>query len=240
VRAAIATLPGGPPRLAAPELTGLGTDLIEYATPLEAGAIDAVALHLYGQDASSIDDASLQGSAQLAAQLDRPLFQTEMQADGLDTGVLMHHALTDANASAYLQNDLVSWQPETADIALVVLADGALEPQGPYYAFMHFAQRTDPGWVRVGTDSDREGLLGSAWLSPDEGALTIVLVNSGSGALDAELALPAAVRSRLSRTAVFRTVFEGVERYAELGALPQGALVHVPPRSMVTIALAAE
>ena len=240
VRAASRDLPGEPPRLAGPALPGLGTDLSAYAAPLETGAIDAIALHLYGQDPSAIDDTWLQGGAELAQRLDRPLFQTEMQADGLDTAVLMHHALTVANASAYLQNDLVSWAPEAADVSLVLLADGALVPQGPYYAFIHFAQHTDPGWVRVGAVSDRAALLGSAWLSPAEDALTIVLVNSGDVALEAELALSDAVRSRLSHTEVLRTVFEGIERYAALGALADEGVVHVPPRSIVTATLASE
>ena len=83
-------------------------------------------------------------------------------------------------------------------------------------------------------------MLGSAWLSPDESALTVVLVNPGSQALDAKLVLDPALRSRLARTHVTRTVFEGIERAAVLGALPASSIVRIPGGSIMTVTLATE
>ena len=37
----------------------------------------------------------------------RPLFQTEVQADGLGTALLLHHTLVTAGAAAYLHIALV-------------------------------------------------------------------------------------------------------------------------------------
>ena len=45
-----------------------------------------------------------------------------------------------------------------------------------------------------------------------------------------------ALRSRLVRTEVTRTVFEGVERSAALGELSANGVVRVPSRSILTIA----
>lgn len=238
VRAAIADLPALP-RIAAPEVSSVST-IATYAATLGASSLDAFALHLYGQDAAAVDVASLESARDLAEQLERPVFQTEMQAEGLETAVLMHHALTAAGAAVYMQNDLVALTPAMAGVALVLLTQDGLEPQGPYYALMHFAKRTDPGWVRVDANSDATELLSSAWLSPDERALTVVLVSSGTADVDVALVVPAALRTQLARSEVTRTVFDGVERSAQLGALSSEGVVRVPARSIVTIAFSAE
>jgi glucuronoarabinoxylan endo-1,4-beta-xylanase len=235
VRAAIADLPVVP-QIAAPETSGL-MDLRAYATTLDAASLDALALHLYGVDPQDVDIAALQAIAQLARDLDRPVLQTEMRVGGLDTAVLAHHALTAARASAYLQNDLVSLTEEVAELALFLLADEGVTPQPPYYALMHYAKHTDPEWLRVDARSASDTMLASAWLAPDARALTIVLVNPGSQPLSARLALDATPFAAGARSEVSRTVFEGVERFAPLGALPSSGVVRLPPRSIATVAL---
>lgn len=237
VRDAIAGLPDVP-RLAAPETTGV-LDISEYAPPLGA-SYDALAIHLYGQLAATVNVAALESVRDMAAQLGRPVLQTEMQADGFETAVLMHYALTAADAAAYLQNDLVSLTSKMASVALVLLNDDGLEIQLPYYAMMHFAKHTDPGWARVSATGDSTELLASAWLAPDERALTIVLVNAQTTDVQAEIVIPDTLRSQLVRSEVTRTVFDGVERAAVLGALSEERVVHVPARSIMTIALAAD
>ena len=237
VRAAIQDLPM--PQIGAPEVSGIGM-VDQYVPPLDAAVFDALALHLYGVDATAVDIGGLEAVRDLARQLDRPVFQTEMQADGMETAILIHHALTAGGASAYLQNDLVAVTRDAAQVALVLLDGARFEPQGPYYALSHYAKSTDPGWVRVDADSDSSELLGSAWLAPDDRALTVVLVNPGLESLEAELVVPDALRARAVRTQVTRTTFEGAERSAALGALPSGGIVRVPRRSILTVAFAIE
>jgi glucuronoarabinoxylan endo-1,4-beta-xylanase len=238
VRAAIADLPRAP-RLAAPEVSGLG-QVESYAAALDTVAVDALALHLYGQDPADVDIAALEAARALATRLDRPLLQTEMQADGFATAVLMHYALTAGGAAAYLQNDLASWAPEVAEHAVVHLGSDGVERLGPYYALMHFAKRTDPGWVRVGAISNTAGLLSSAWLSPDESALTVVMINRGQDDLDAELVLSEPLRARFRSTKLERTVFESTERFADRGALSATGVANVPAGSILTISFTAE
>jgi hypothetical protein len=98
----------------------------------------------------------------------------------------------------------------------------------------HYALHTDPGWIRVDADSDSEELLASAWLSPARDALTVVLVNPTTANLDAELDL-GDYGSMPSE--VTRTVFSGVERSADLGALSAEGVLHVPGQTIVTVAL---
>jgi O-glycosyl hydrolase len=238
VRAALPDTPDTP-RLGAPEGTGL-LSVAEYIPELDSAGFDAVALHLYGQNATSVDLTALDAARAFADERAQPVFQTEMQAEGLDTAVFVHYALTLGGASAYVQNDLVSWTAEGAPVSLVLLKPVGFEAQGPYYALTHYAKSTDPGWVRIDATTDSSDLLGSAWLAPDENALSIVLTNPGSEDLDAELVLDGELGSRLARTKVTRTVFEGVERAAELGALPANGVVRVPGGSIVTVELAAE
>lgn len=238
VRAAIADRPQKP-RFAAPEVSTV-SDIADYAATLGAESLDAFALHLYNQDAAAVDVASLESARKLSEQLERPVFQTEMQAEGLETAVLMHHVLTAAGASVYMQNDLIARTPLAASVALVLLTANGLNPQGPFYALAHFAKHTNPGWARIEAGSDHTALLSSAWLAPDERALTVVLINSGAQALDAQLAVPGALLAPLTRTVVTRTVFEGVERAAELGGLSAEGVVRMPARSIVTVAFTAE
>lgn len=237
VRAATADLVSVP-RFAAPETTG-PVAVGDFVSPLGASDLDAVALHLYGADALNVDVAALESVRELARALDRPVFQTEMQAEGLETAILVHHALVAAGASLYLQNDLVALTPETASVALALLTPEGIEAQAPYHALSHWAKSTDPGWVRVDARSDGAELLSSAWLSADERALTVVLVNGGSEERFTEL-LVGDLRSQLTRTTLTRTVFDGLERSTALGELPEDGVVSVPGRSIITVTLAAE
>jgi hypothetical protein len=66
------------------------------------------------------------------------------------------------------------------------------------------------------------------------------LINSGAEDRDAEVVVPAGLRAQLGQAEVTRTVFEGVERAAELGALSAEGVVRVPARSIATIAFATE
>ena len=235
VRAAMADL-RVKPKLAAPEANALAA-VDDYVTKLDASTFDAVAIHLYYLDAATVDASTFAPVLELADRLERPVFQTEMQAEGLDTAILVHHAFNWAGASAYLQNDLVSLKAANASIALVLLNADDLEPQGPYYALSHYAKSTDPGWFRVDATSASSGILSSAWVSPDDDAITVVLVNPRADDRDVELELAGDERARMKRTRVTRTVFDGIERAADLGELPASGVVRVPGHAIVTVAL---
>ncbi|MGD8860260.1 MAG: hypothetical protein PVI30_09615 [Myxococcales bacterium] len=249
VRAAIADLPTAP-RLSIPEANGVALGN-EYLEALDAGSFDAIAIHLYDADAMALDVTPFAAVRDLAQELQRPVFQTEMQAEGLQTAILIHHAVTDADAAAYLQNDLVALTPEVAPVALALLNEDGVQVQDPYYALSHYAKHTDPGWVRLETTlqpaaepgSDGADVLGSAWLAPDDTALTVVLVNAGDGEAEVALSLDSldvGLRESLSRSQVTRTVFGDDERAMPLGELPETDVLHLPAGSIVTVALTAQ
>jgi hypothetical protein len=232
VRERLADLPSAP-KLVAPEVTG-PRSVTDYIPPLGGTSFDALSFHLYGVDPSNIDVAALEEVHALAGD-GRPALQSEIRANARDTAVLMHHSLTAAGAAAYLQNDLVSLRED--DTALVELMQDSFETQLVYDVFTHYARHTDPGWVRVDAASDADELLVSAWLAPDEHALTLVLTNPGATEMSVAVPVPAAFAGRSELT---RTVFDGFERSTLLGMLPADGVVRLPAGSVVTVALTRE
>lgn len=223
------------PQIAAPETSGIYT-LADYVEALDPAELGALAHHLYGTEPSAIDRVTLGAVGELGQRLDLPLLQTEMLADGFGTAVLLHHALVTEGAAAYLQGVLAALGTSATVTpgTLVALGVDDYSLEDAYHALRHFAHDTDPGWVRVDAGSDAEELLASAWLSPGGDALTLVMVNAGNDELDVDLDLG---DTDPTSTTVTRTVFDGVERSAELGALPDERIVRVPGRATVTVVL---
>lgn len=208
----------------------------DFSGALTTDDYGALAFNLYGIDPDDVDRAALASVADLAASVNKPVLQTEMQENGLGTAILAHHTLVDANASAYLQLQFVGATSDDDSTVLIGIEDDAVSPLPAFHALRHFARFTDPGWQRVDARSDSETLLSSAWLSPDQTSLTLVFVNPSSTAIDARLTVPTAFDEPLSRARMTRTVFDGVERSVDLGA-PSERLVRVPGHSAITVAL---
>jgi hypothetical protein len=219
-----------PPRIIAPEVST--PDFVaQYVGSLGPNRIDAIGHHLYGSAPTAPDVSALRQLNELGQSIGRPVFQTEMRADGLGTAVLLHHTLVTEGASAYLHDALIGPSTTLGSDPLIALAADGFRLQPTYHALRHYAAHTDPDWVRVGTASDNEGLLTSAFLSPTGGSLTIVLVNPNVDSLEVEVALEQVPKS----TRVIRTAFDGIERSAELGELPRERTVQLPGHSMATI-----
>lgn len=217
------------PKIIAPEAS-VPSLVDSYVQHLDASEFDAIGHHLYGSNPVSPDLATLRRLNELAQATGRPAFQTEMVADGLGTAVLLHHTLVTEGGAAYLHNALVA---PTADSGALVVIDGSeLKVQPAYHALRHFARFTDPGWIRVASESSQAQLLASSWLSPT-GAATVVIVNSGDDPFDVELDIDLGAASR---TRVTRTAFDGTERSADLGNLPHDRILRSPGHSIVTIA----
>jgi O-glycosyl hydrolase len=223
-----------PPGILAPETSDFES-VADYANVIPVASVDALAHHLYGVDPTDIDTVALTDMGTLGATMAKPIIQTEMQADGFDTAVLAHHVLVVEGASAYVQASLTgpTTGPYANEQALLGISSTDFTLLEPYYALQHFARHTDPGWVRVDVAvANRPNVLASAWLSPGGDALTVVIVNQGLREHPVELALDDA----FATSSVRRTVFDGSERFADLGSLPAEGIVTLPPRAIVTVA----
>lgn len=223
-----------PPQIMVPETTGV-LAVGEYVDSLDPTSFDAIGFHLYGVDPLA-DPNPLDELQSLAQAHDVPALQTEMQEAAPQTAALIQHSLKEGGASAYLQNDLVATAEANQEFALVRLNGDAFEPQANYDVFAHFARATDPGWVRVDASSETSELLVTAFLAPDESALTIILVNPGDQDIHPRLSIKEPLRSGLKTSQVTRTVFGGLERSALLGALAADQIVRVPGGSILTVA----
>jgi hypothetical protein len=145
----------------------------------------------------------------------------------------MHDAFTHANVSAYLHSALVA--PSSLVVpssALITIDESKFGLELPYYTVQHYALYTDPGWTRILAESSHESLLTTAWLSPSGDATTVVILNTSTDTLSVHLSLEA---EQVTSANVFRTVFGGTERFADLGPLPSGNTVRLPGQSLVTV-----
>ena len=224
-----------PPKIVAPEVTA-ATLVASYVNGLDASHLDAIGHHLYGTDPTAPDPSSLQALQDLGQQRGLPLFQTEMQADGFGTALLLHDTLVLEGAAVYIQTSLIgpAASPGLDPTALITLGATDFTIEAPYHAMRHYAAFTNPGWVRVEAASSTPELLASAWLSPEADAVTVVMINTGRNPITTQLDA-GGVSAGKSR--VVRTVFDGVERSVELGSLSSERIVQIPGRSIVTVAL---
>lgn len=231
--AAFSSLPSQP-KIIAPETSDYAS-IADYVPSLDFATTDALAHQLYGVNPSALDLAALSAVGQLESKQGRPVFVTEMQADGFGTALLIHYATVVEGAAAYLQTALTGAVagPGANTQALVGLEASAFNLQDPYHALRHFAHDTDPGWTRIAAVSDASGLLVSAWLSPAEDRLTVVLLNPGSVELATRLTLPGVWQSSV----VTRSVYSGAERSAPLGELTAQGMLRLPPEAVITVAL---
>jgi glucuronoarabinoxylan endo-1,4-beta-xylanase len=114
----------------------------------------------------------------------KPLFQTEFEDDpntwtgAMNTAVLMHNSLTVENLASYLYWDLF-WGPESGLVSINDPNSYTIKPV--YYAFKQYSAFTDSGWQRVEASTDNSGLRISAYISPDNRKLTVVLINTTAG-----------------------------------------------------------
>ena len=231
VLSASADLPARP-QFAGPETTGLRSSA-DYIQELDESKFDAFAHHLYGMDPFNPDLEALADLAQFGADSERPLFQTEMADGGIETALLAQEALVDLGAAMYLQTGFVAPANLTTpdENALIALTDTGFNIQDPYQALRHFAYHTGAGWTRVDADLDIESVRVSAWISPDDQQLTVILVNP----LDSEEVVELDLDEPLVSTTTTRTVFDGVERYADLGQFSSDDTFVLPKRAVMTL-----
>ncbi len=228
-----------PPKIIAPD-TSSAAESDGYTEVLAASTYDVVGFHMYGAQTGVVDIAELERLGRSAELSGHTLMQTEMSADGLSTAILAHHALTAAGAEAYLATALVSTSPEPDSGALTRLTDSGFELLEPYYALRHFARYARPGWSRVDTRVSGAPLLASAWLSPDEDALAVIVINPSDTELELQLRLPAPFEATWPSAVVERTVFGTAELGAALPPSDERATFTLPGTSVVTVSVSTE
>ena len=233
-----------PPVLLGPETTGFANDIVQrYMNGVDATEIGGVAHHLYGatgdNPAPDSFDGAMRDVARTGAAVGLPTFMTEYSPNAptmFDTALLINNAMTVENASAYIYWELI-WNDANPQTGLVSVRQGAGNApytiNDIYYALVHFARWTDPGWVRVDTKVNASSVRASAYLSPDGAALTLVLLNADT--TDHFVAVNSGTFP-YGTLAVYRSSdsASGSERAAAAALEADGSLA-MPPRSIATV-----
>lgn len=221
------------PRITAPETSG-HAEVAEYLAALDMTNVGAIAHHLYGADAKNLDLEALEALGELGRAYQRPLFQSEMHVEPLPTAVLLHAALAVEGASVYIQNGFLASADsiEGDNGTLIMLTQDDFELGDAYHVMRHYGGHVGSGWTRVAANADSNGVLASAWLSPDGEALAVVLTNPDPVAKAVEIDL-----SQFAPMAsmVIRSALGGTERSASLGALPPDGILSLPGQSIATV-----
>lgn len=178
------------PVLVGPETTGFADNIVpRYLTAVKPGLIGAIAHHLYGttEDNPNPDwfNGALASVGKVAAATGLPTFMTEYSPNKptmFETAWLMNNALTVEGVSAYIYWELI-WDGGNPPTGLVTVSNpfrgaGVYTINDIYYAFKHFARWTDPGWTRVEASTSASAVRVSAFVSPEGGSLTLVLLNT--------------------------------------------------------------
>lgn len=174
------------PKMLAPETSSLGNSKRYIENIDSLSHVYGYATHLY--DCSGCGSApdrfipSMKSFANFVLQHDnKPSFQTEFEdgagtwTQAINTALVMHNALTIGQMSAYLYWDLF-WAPGSGLVSINDSSSYTIKPN--YYAFKHYSAFIDADWQRVEASTDNTGLKISAYISPDNKKLTIVIINT--------------------------------------------------------------
>jgi glucuronoarabinoxylan endo-1,4-beta-xylanase len=232
-----------PPVLLGPETTGFADNVVQrYVNGMNAAQVGAVAHHLYGIPGANPAPDSFSGAmgdvGRTAAGLGLPTFMTEYSPDAptlFDTALLINNALTVESVSAYIYWELI-WNSANPQTGLVALSGGgpsaSFTVNDIFYALKHFARWTDPGWVRVDARSSGSSVRASAFVSPDGGSVTLVLLNSDTRNHFVRLNAGGFPFSQLE---VHRS--SGDSERASLVPLESDGTIALSPRSIATVTL---
>ncbi len=234
------------PKMLAPEAYGL-TSAKKYIDNLDNSShVYGYAHHLYDcsgntSGCGSEPDMYLSDMNNFKSRFGgKPLFQTEYQhkepnawKQAINTAILMHNSLTVEGAAAYLYWDLF-WGPGT--VSLVSLDDPCSYTINPvYYAFKHYSAFIDSLWQRVDASTDNSGLRISAYVSPDNRKLTIVLLNTTAGT---DITLDCSFKGfSVSKGEVYRS--SQTEKCVNIGSYKGSGPLKLPANSITTLALSA-
>ncbi|MFA5423387.1 MAG: carbohydrate binding domain-containing protein [Phycisphaerae bacterium] len=173
------------PKMIAPEGRGTWLTYDYIYNIIDISHVYGYAHHLYGDTSAYYPNRANENMISMRQNFgDKPRMQTEFSngdsattwADAMYLANLMHNSLVLEEVSVYLYWELF-WSSNKG-LVKVTTSTYAIHPV--YYAFKHFARFTDPLWQRVDTFSNRTSNLISAYISPDERQLTVVILNTSS------------------------------------------------------------
>ncbi len=231
------------PKMLAPESSGLG-NCRQYIENLDdLSHVYGYSHHLY--DCSGCGHAPdrfiprMQSLRDLVLQHgDKPVFQTEFEEDpgkwpdAINTALTIHNAMTVEQVAAYLYWDLF-WAPGTALLSMDDTFTYTIKPT--YYAYKQYSAFINADFQRVDASSDNTGVRISAYISPDNKKLTVVIINVTA---DTDITLGLVFKDfSVSKGEIYRS--SETENCVRVGSY-KGQALKLPANSVTTLSLNAK
>lgn len=228
------------PKMLDPETMGF-SHAESYISKLNTSRVYGYAHHLYdcsgcGENPDRYIPKMVNFTKFISQHGNKPLFQTEFEDDpntwtgAMNTAVLLHNSLTVENVASYLYWDLF-WSSESGLVSVDDPNSYTIKPV--YYVFKQYSAFTDSDWQRVEASTDNPGLRISAYSSPDNKKLTVVLINTTPGT---DVNLNFSLKGlTASKGEIYRSSEK--EKCVNVGSFKAGELVKLPANSITTLVL---
>lgn len=233
-----------PPKILGPETIGVGyPEFDKYLEKMNLDYIYGIAHHLYrGGNYQNPTSFRYHMNQLRDSYGEIPRFQTEFERgdNGLKTAWLIHNSLVEEDVNAYLYWDLI-WN----NGGLVVIENPWFKAQWrtekgfyrseEYYAFQHYSKFIHKGYQRIGSSGGNHKVKISAFLSPTEDELIIVIVNTMIIEETVQLNIPL---FQSEESEIYESVFvkEGV-KFLKKESLNSKNRIIVPAYGVITVRL---
>ncbi len=228
------------PKMLAPETYGLGStkDYIDNLDDLSH--VYGYAHHLYDcSGCGEAPDRYIPGMENFKSKHgNKPIFQTEFQhnpktwAEAMNTAILIHNSMTAENASAYLYWDLF-WGSDSGMVSIDDPSTYTIKPV--YYAFKQYSAFIHSDFQRVEASTNNSAVRASAYISPDNKKLTVVIINTAPGT---DITFNFSLKGiPISEGKIYRSSEK--EKCANIGSYKTGEPLKLPANSITTLVLSA-
>ncbi|MEJ0090117.1 MAG: hypothetical protein WDM80_10280 [Limisphaerales bacterium] len=239
-----------PPKLLAPEPVHISfNDLKNYGATMNSNNFYGVAHHLYGDGGSTGD--SFLGALISATNVfpSKPHFMTEYGdvTNMIECANLIHNLLVVEQVSGYNHWSLI-WPGTTGGLIQIEnpYASQSTWTNAPpgtptqshgwwfspsYWSMKHFSYFIQPGYKRVAASDNDNNVRTSAFLSPDNLRLVVVLINTNAS-VSSVMTLNVGTFS-VGKSSVYQTA--GANKFQSLGSLTNSQVL--PPLSLTTVVL---
>ncbi|MBN1766475.1 MAG: carbohydrate binding domain-containing protein [Sedimentisphaerales bacterium] len=229
----------GMPKMLAAEATGLLSSYTYLDNITNYSHVYGYSHHLYNINSGQNPDDYISYMTSFASEYgDRPIFQTEYEAstgswpDALNLALLLHNSLTVEGVSGYLYWDLF-WGESGGLVTLPSMGSSDYIINSDYYGFKHYSAFIHSGWQRVYASENASDLRMSAYISPDNQDLTVVLINtSPDTSIDADISYTGFSNADAE---FYRT--NQSNNCVKVGSYNEISQLTIQPRMIITLAL---
>ena len=167
----------------------------------------------------------------------KPLFQTEYEhatdswPDALNIALLIHNSLTVEQVSGYLY-----WQLFWSSSGLVTIPSYGASTytiNSDFYGFKHFSAFIHSDWDRIYASQDSNDLRISAYISPDNNEMSVVVINTGASDFKLDLSFTG---FSISSGSIYRT--SSSQNCVNIGSYDGSSPVTLPGSTVTTLSLA--